>query len=115
MIYLYKNLVNFFFKLIYGKITKLKNIKNSNELKIYCLKSNQYKLKLYSIKNGRVFTDCNTNVAYITNNKIIKSISYQQNKHKIANIDYNSTLLKGTNKFKNKYPSRSATTLSLYL
>ena len=103
MIYLYKNLVNFFFKLIYGKITKLKNIKNSNELKIYYLKSNQYKLKLYSIKNGRVFTDCNTNVAYITNNKIIESISYQQNKHKIANIDYNSTLLKGTNKFKNKY------------
>ena len=58
---------------------------------------------MYAIKKGRVFTDCNTNVAYITNNKIINGISYQQNKHKIANINYNSTLLKGTNKFKNKY------------
>ena len=103
MIYLYKNLINSFFKLIYGKITKLKNIKNSNELRIYHIKSKQYNLKLYAIKKGRVFTDCNTNVAYITNNKIINGISYQQNKHKIANINYNSTLLKGTNKFKNKY------------
>ena len=103
MIYLYKNLINSFFKLIYGKITKLKNIKHLNELRIYHIKYNQYKLKLYAIKKGRVFTDCNTNVAYITNNNIINGISYQQNKHKIANINYNSTLLKGTNKFKNKY------------
>ena len=103
MIYLYKNLINSFFKLIYGKITKLKNIKHSNELRIYHIKYNQYKLKLYAIKKGRVFTDCNTNVAYITNNKIINGISYQQNKHKIANIDYNSTLVSGTNKFKKRY------------
>ena len=103
MIYLYKNLINSFFKLIYGKITKLKNIKHSNELKIYHIKYNQYKLKLYAIKKGRVFTDCNTNVAYITNNKIINGISYQQNKHKIADIDYNSTLISGTNKFKKTY------------
>ena len=54
MIYLYKNLINSFFKLIYGKITKLKNIKHSNELKIYHIKYNQYKLKLYAIKKGRV-------------------------------------------------------------
>ena len=37
MIYLYKNLINSFFKLIYGKIKKLKNIKNSNELKFTIL------------------------------------------------------------------------------
>ena len=70
MKYLYKSLINSFFKYIYGKITKLKNLNSLNELKVTTLKLNKERFKLYSIKNGRIFTDCNTNVAYITKNKI---------------------------------------------
>ena len=103
---LYKYIINSFFKLIYGNITKLNDDENSRELDITYFKFNKQRLKLYSIKNGRIFTDCNTNVAYITKNKIIQKISYQQNKHKIAGIKYNSTLINGTNKFIKKYKGK---------
>ena len=99
----YKIIINYFFKLIYGDISILNGNEKYRHINITYLKFYKKKLKLYSIENGRVFTDCNTNVAYISKNKIIRNISYQQNKNKIADIKHNSTLVNGTNKFKKKY------------
>ena len=96
----YKFLVSVFFLIIYGKIKigKIENIKTI-DLKYKSI----YKFKIYILKKGRIFTDCVTNVAYIKNNQIIPKISYQQNKHNISSIKYNSTLIKGTPKFKKYY------------
>ena len=65
----YKIIINYFFKLIYGDISILNGNEKYRHINITYLKFYKKKLKLYSIENGRVFTDCNTNVAYISKNK----------------------------------------------
>ena len=96
MFNIYKKILNYFFNAIYGNV-KL------GTLKQILIENRKYKsflnFKLYIIENGRIFTDCHTNVAYIKNNLIIPKISYQQNKDKISNINHNSVLKKGTPKF----------------
>ena len=97
---IYKKLVTFFFNILYGEINTLENEEILfNKTK---LSEKGVDLFLYEIENGRVFTDCNTNVAYIKNNQIISAISYQQNAHEISDVKFNSTLVSGTPKFKKK-------------
>ena len=97
----YKKIVHLIFILIYGKIIFKKNILSKIKLKKIKINKNKFTY-LYIIKNCRVFTDCNTNVAYIFNNKIIPNISYQQRGDSIAKVNYNSTLKIGTPKLKKK-------------
>ena len=97
MKYLYKIFIIKLFEIIYGKIYQLKKNK---KLKITNLNFYKKNYKLYEVDKGRIFTDCNTNVAYISKNNQINNFSYQQNKDKISSIKYNSVLKIGTPKLK---------------
>ena len=97
MKYLYKISIIKLFEIIYGKIYQLKKNK---KLKITNLNFYKKNYKLYEVDKGRIFTDCNTNVAYISKNNQINNFSYQQNKDKISSIKYNSVLKIGTPKLK---------------
>lgn len=91
----------YFFLLLYGKI-RIKKLSIKNYI-IERLKINKNEfINLYKIFNGRIYTDCNTNVAYIKNNNLIPKISYQQNKHSLGSLKYNSVLYKGTPAFKKR-------------
>lgn len=102
MKYFYKIVIIKIFKIIYGKIYQYKNKKNNKELKITKLNFYKADFKFYEINRGRIFTDCNTNVAYISNNNHIHSFSFQQNNDKISSVKYNSVLKIGTPKLKKK-------------
>ena len=99
---IYKKIINLVFKIIYGQIYINNDIFKNISLKKIRLKS-KYSSFLYIINECRVFTDCNTNVAYIKKNVIIPDISYQQNGNKIADINFNSTLKNGTPKLKKNF------------
>jgi capsular polysaccharide biosynthesis protein len=99
MKYLYKIFIIKLFEIIYGKIYRLKK-KDNKKLKITNLNFYKKNYKLYEVDKGRIFTDCNTNVAYISKNNQINNFSYQQNKDKISSIKYNSVLKIGTPKLK---------------
>ena len=95
----------YFFLLLYGNIKiKKPSIKNylTERLKI---SKNQF-IDLYKIFNGRIYTDCSTNVAYIKDNILIPKISYQQNKHSFGSLKHNSVLYKGTPVFKKRINGR---------
>lgn len=99
----YKYFIKQLFFFLYGKIKK-KHIEDIKNIKIFKTNiSKSFFYKIYEINNARVFTDCVTNVAYITENILIPKISYQQNNDLISNINYNSTLKSGTPKFKKKF------------
>jgi len=100
MKYIYKISIIKLFEIIYGKIFQSKKKIDNKKLKITNLNFHKKNYKLYEIDRGRVFTDCNTNVAYISKNNQINNFSYQQNKDKISSIKYNSVLKIGTPKFK---------------
>ena len=98
---IYKYLLKTFFLQIYGKISVQKSNKHKNirVLKISKLKSKKTKSKncfMYEIKNGRVYTDNNENVAIINGNRILKDVSFQQKNSYLKSIKYNSSLTQGT-------------------
>ena len=95
---IYKKIVYSFFYYLYGKISNKKILKKFLKKRFF-INSKDF-INLYIINNCRIFTDCNTNVAYIYQNKIIPEVSYQQNKHNIDSVKFNSTLKIGTPKFK---------------
>ena len=101
MKYLYKTFIIKLFEIIYGKIYQSKK-KDNKKLKITNLNFYKKNYKLYEVNKGRIFTDCNTNVAYISKNNLINNFSYQQNKDKISSVKYNSVLKIGTPKLKKK-------------
>ena len=103
---LYKIFIIKLFKMIYGKINKSKKKINNNELKITNLNFYKKKFKLYEFCKGRIYTDCNTNVAYILKNNQINNFSYQQNGDKISSVKYNSVLKIGTPKLKKKFKGK---------
>ena len=102
----YKILVQLFFKIIYGKILLTKNVNNLlkkekiDNKKFRSFKNNHY--NFYKIKNARIFTDNNENVAIIKDNFILPFVSFQQIKGKLKNIKYNSVLKFGTPSFAKK-------------
>jgi capsular polysaccharide biosynthesis protein len=99
----YRVLVHIFFNYLYGKIlipkknhTLVKKEKINNSIfKSYDNK----RYHVYKIKNGRIFTDNNENVAIIKNNFILPFVSYQQINGKFENIKYNSVVKQGTPSF----------------
>ena len=107
--YLYKNLVQYFFKLIYGniihrnsqKIDVKDNCKQIHSDSIRKLNGDCY--SIYNLPKGRIYTDYVENVAIINNNNILSNASYQQIFGKIKSAKFNSTLYKGTPYFKKKF------------
>ena len=101
---LYKKVLKIFFELFYGKIQKpIKNKLNYKDLKIIKFKCYNKIFELYEINQGKIFTDCNTNVAYITKNNLITNFSHQQNGNKISSVKFNSVLKFGTPKTRTNF------------
>ncbi len=99
----YKILIQLFFKYLYGDIFLPKNVKNfikkeKIENKIFkSFKNKNY--NIYKIKDARIFTDNNENVAIIKNNFILPFVSFQQVNGELKKINFNSTLSIGTPSF----------------
>ena len=99
---LYRLIIQFFFKTIYGKIIFKKKILENNFIKKLKIKKKKFGINycVYIVKKGRIYTDNSQNVAGIQNNKLYGEISFQIKNHKIVNPKYNSVLSKGTPRFK---------------
>ena len=97
----YRILIKLLFDLIYGEVKNRKE-KYNKKLRLITLKFYNKNYKLFEIEQGRIFTDCNTNVAYISQNNNLMNFSFQQNKNKLSSINYNSVLKYGTPKIKKK-------------
>ncbi len=97
---LYRLVVKYIFYFLYGKINisssdltnvKKKYLKNKN-----IKKKDLYQYSIYTIKNGRVCTDSVEQVAYISQNYLLKDITYTQIKGKLSSPKNNFALSKGT-------------------
>ncbi len=102
MKFFYRIILKNIFDIIYGKISKFNEKYNKDILNITYLQFFNKNYKLYELTQGRIFTDCNTNVAYITKNNKLTNFSFQQNKIGLSSIDHNSVLKYGTPKIKKK-------------
>ena len=102
MKFFYRIILKEIFDIIYGKIKKFKNENNKENLKKNNLKFHNKIYKFFEIKKGRIFTDCNTNVAYITKNNQLTNFSFQQNRDRLSSIKHNFVLKYGTPKIKKK-------------
>lgn len=100
-----KNVTNFFFS-IYGKVTNnkydLKKVIIKNIDKIDSINVKKYNYKIFSIKNGRVFTNYVETLAVICKNSLIKEVSFQQIRGKLYKSK-NQVLKTGTPKFLKKF------------
>ena len=102
----YKASIQIFFKYIYGKVlisnTRVRLIKkekiNVSSFETYNGKNYYF----YKIKNARIYTDNNENVAVIKNNFILPFVSFQQANGNLKKIKYNSVLRIGTPSFVRK-------------
>ena len=94
---IYKELVSFFFKIVYGKINYFH--KKNRCLKMYKVEKNKRKYKIFEIENCRVYTDTVHDTAFINNNKIINQVSFQLRNLVNSNIKNNRVLKHGTPKF----------------
>ena len=108
----FKNLFQFFFKLIYGKIVYDSNNLSSNNISIHSVKNknivkfNNETYQIYKIEHGRIYTDIVENVAIIDGNQIVDNISYQQVQGNLVNANKNICLKKGTPRIKKKIKGR---------
>lgn len=103
-----KNVTNFFFS-IYGKVTNykydLKRVIIKNIDKIDNINVKKFNYKIFSIKDGRVFTNYVETLAVICKNSLIKEVSFQQIKGKLYKSK-NQVLETGTPKFLKKFSGR---------
>lgn len=98
---LYKKILKIFSEITYGKIKKpTDNNLYYKDLSITKLKCYNKIFNLYELNQGKIFTDCITNVAYITKNNLLTRFSYQQKDNRITSIKYNSVLKLGTPKIR---------------
>ena len=102
----YKSIVKLFFETLYGNITLPKTtrgiIKKIEIEKTFFKPFKNKHYKIYIVKNSRIYTDNNENVAIIKNNTILPHISFQQVYGQLRNHSYNSVLNNGTPAFVKK-------------
>jgi len=102
----YKSIVKLFFETLYGNITLPKTTRGIiKKIKIEKTFFKPFKNKhyqIYIVKNSRIYTDNNENVAIIKNNTILPHISFQQVYGQLRNHSYNSVLNNGTPAFVKK-------------
>ena len=110
----YKSFVSRTFERIHGKVLLKKN--TFNLLKVFKVNDlffrsyENKKYNIYKVKNGRIFTDNNENVAVIKNNILIPKLSFQQVNGKLEHAKYNSAIRRGTTSLLKRF---SGTVLNL--
>ncbi len=96
----YKSFVSKTFEKIYGKVLlkkntdKLFNVFQINDPLLRSFENKKY--NIYKVKNARIYTDNNENVAIIKNNILIPKLSFQQVNGKLERAKYNPVIKKGT-------------------
>ncbi len=99
----YRAVIQIFFRYFYGKILISKKntyLIKKEKIDIKSIKSYDNKsYYIYKIKNARIFTDNNENVAVIKNNFILPHVSYQQIDGRLKTAKDNSVIIKGTPNF----------------
>ena len=102
---LYKNLLKIFFIAVYGRIyNSNKNLKKIHIDKVDFIDNinvKKFQYKIFTIDNGRVFTNLVENVSIIFKNYLIKDASFQQIKGKLSN-NKNAVIKDGTPKILRK-------------
>ena len=103
----FKTITYSLFKIIYKKIEKISDEKNSNEIQIKNIKkSEDLKYQVYIVKNGRVYTDRISDTAVILKNEIIEKASFQfrviNSRVYNADIKQNIVFSKGTPRLQKK-------------
>ena len=105
----FKRLIHSFFFSIYGRIenkgldfkkVSIEKIKFIDKINV-----KKFNYKLFHIKEGRVFTNFVENVTVISNNKLLKDVSFQQIKGHLS-YNKNEVLSSGTPKFKKKFSGK---------
>lgn len=108
----FKKVFQFIFKLFYGEIKLKLDLNNLNNLEKKIIPNLQTDLPekknyyTYKIKNGRIYTDYNENVAIISENMLLGQISYQQVSGNLLDASYNVVLKKGTPRKKKNYKGK---------
>ena len=108
---IFKSFFQFLFKIIYGNVVYLDNnlesknilIKKVNNKQIHKYNNDFY--QVYSILNGRVYTDQVENLAIINEKNILDNISYQQQNGNFNKSNTNKVLRIGTPRIKKKIKS----------
>ena len=110
----YKFIIQKVFKTLYGEIKIDTNVNKLFEKfhieQISNDRHSEKKYYYYVVKNCRIYTDLNENVATIKDNIIIPDLSFQQINSKLESAKYNSVMSKGTPYIKKKL---NGTVLSL--
>ena len=101
---LYKKIIILFFKIFYSKIKISKNDVSNNYLNKQ-FKINNLTIKIYEIKNCRLFTNT-LDVAVIKNNFLLKGPSLQIRNNKNMKVEINSAYKNGTPKLYKKIQGR---------
>ena len=104
---IFKTISYSLFKIIYKKIRKDIWWKNSNEIQIKNIKKDEdLKYQVYSIKNGRIYTDRISDTAVISKNEIIEKASFQfrEINSRVYNVDIKKNIVfsKGTPRLQKK-------------
>ena len=104
---IFKTITYSLFKIIYKKIKKISDEKNSNDIQIKIIKkSEDLKYQVYNIKNGRIYTDRISDTAVILKDEIIEKASFQfriiNSRVYNADIKQNIVFSKGTPRLQKK-------------
>ncbi len=99
----YRASIQIFFKFLYGRISISKtntDFIKKEKINIPLFRSyNNKNYNVYKIKDARIYTDNNENVAVIKNNLVLPHVSYQQINGKFKSAKYNSVINQGTPNF----------------
>tara|TARA_B100000674_G_C37947614_1_gene965706 strand:+ start:76 stop:1185 length:1110 start_codon:yes stop_codon:yes gene_type:complete len=95
------------FKILYKKIEKVADQKNNKHIQVSYLKKNtNFEYKIYTIKEGRLYTDRINDTAVIAKNEIVEKASFQlrveNSKVFNADIKKNIVFFKGTPRLQKK-------------
>ena len=107
----FKYFIQRIFILIYGKIKTqgTNDINDEKFVKIQGIESDtcqDMQYILYKIESGRIYTDTNQNVAIISKKNLISEASFQHIDNELKNVSFNSSLTKGTPRFKKKFSGK---------
>ena len=100
---LFKKFFYGLFKLIYNEIREFQSAENNPNTSILVSKIDEnYKYKVFLVKDSRIYTDTINDTAIIQDNKIIEGPSFQIRNAKFGKIEENIVFSKGTPRIKKK-------------
>ena len=110
---LFKKFTYGLFKLFYGRIDGFKDISKISDSKIFISEiDNDFKYKIYIIKNARLYTDTINDTAFIHDQKVVNGPSFQIRNTNFSKIENNIVFEKGTPRIQKRLKGRVLSLLS---